>query len=474
LVELGRLALTRIIILEMLRDARFWLVLGLALIIRLVPWCFGLTHQERYLWGEEGTDTYQYHYIATNLVKHRAYSTWPMVSYIVCPNPYDCNAEASLSDPDPDRTPGYPFFLALSYWPTHCSLPVAGLVQALLSVFTVALVFAIGKRLWGQRAGLLAGLVLACEPSSFLMASGLMAETLFAFLLVLTLLFLLKWRERPSLLAGLLVGVFSAAATLTKPTSLYLFPLLLAGIALFHLVRRSWRPALSLGLALAVYLGGIGTWYLRNYIEFGIPELTSIRGYTLMRFHYAPTRGRIDGKDFLTMDSEIVREMGAILAEADSNPMLAARLMGKRATDYITNHPADYAVVYLKGLPRTLMPAINTSYILTGKWIYADIYVRMASEGFGAVREELKQLWLNCRMPLLLWIPQAILLLAIYLAFVLGLWRGRKNPLILLPLFYLAYLVFLPGPGSMARFRVAWAPFVAVVAGAALAGKRET
>ena len=54
---MARLALARIIILEMLRDARFWLVLGLALILRLVPWCFGLAHQERYLWGEEGTDT---------------------------------------------------------------------------------------------------------------------------------------------------------------------------------------------------------------------------------------------------------------------------------------------------------------------------------------------------------------------------------------------------------------------------------
>lgn len=457
----------------MFRDVRFWLVLALALVLRLVPWCFGLLHPERYLWGEEGTDTYQYHYIATNLVKHRAYSTWPMVSYIVCPNPYDCDAKPSLSDPDPDRTPGYPIFLALSYWPTNCSLPVAAFFQAILSVFTVALVFAIGKRLWGRVGGLMAGLVLACEPSSFFMVSGLMAETLFAFILVLTLLFLLKWHEKPSLLAGLLIGIFSSAATLTKPTALYLFPLLLASIAVFYLVRRAWKPALSMGLALAVYLGGVGLWYLRNYRLFGVPELTSIQGYTLMRFHYAPTRGRIEGRDFLTMDSEIVKEMGAILSEADSNPMLAARLMGKRAVDYILMHPVDYVVVYLKGLPRTFMPAINTSYILTGKWIYADVYVSLAGEGLVALGRELSDLWRNTRIPLLLWIPQAVLLLAIYLVFVLGLWRGRKNPLMFLALFYLAYLVLLPGPGSMARFRVAWAPFVAIVAGAALVGKRE-
>ncbi|MGB9590478.1 MAG: hypothetical protein ACPL68_06280, partial [Candidatus Hydrothermia bacterium] len=167
----------------MLRDFRFWLVIIVALGLRLVPWFFGLPHPERYLWGEEGTDTYQYHYIATNLAQHGAYSTWPMVSYIVCPNPYDCAETASLSDPDPDRTPVYPGFLAAIYWPTGCSKAAAALIQILLSVATVALVFLVGKRLWSQEGGFLAGLVLACEPSSFLMASGIMAETLFAFLI---------------------------------------------------------------------------------------------------------------------------------------------------------------------------------------------------------------------------------------------------------------------------------------------------
>jgi 4-amino-4-deoxy-L-arabinose transferase-like glycosyltransferase len=451
----------------MLRDARFWLVILLAILLRLVPWFFGLAHPERYLWGSEGTDTYQYHYIATNLVKHGAYSTWPMVSYIICPNPYDCGVEASLDSPDPDRTPGYPLFLSLVYWPTNCSLPAAGLLQALLSALTVALVFAVGERMGGRRAGVLAGLLLACEPSSFLMASGLMAETLFAFLLVLSFFLLLRWRERPSLLAGAILGAVSALATLTKPTSLYLFPLLFLLLAILSLIRKAWRPALSLSLALLLYVGGVGIWYIRNYIEFGVPELTSIQGYTLMRFHYAPTRARIEGKGFLAMDSVVVREMGEILAEADSNPMLAARLMAKRSSDYILRHPADYAIVYLKGIPRTFMPAINTSYIITGKWVYADIYVRLATEGFGALREELSELWRSARAPLLLWIPQAVILLLIYIFFALGAWRGRKNPIVILALLYLAYLILLPGPGSVARFRVAWAPFVAIVAGAA-------
>ncbi len=456
----------------MLRDARFWFVIGLALILRLIPWSFGLAHPNRYLWGEEGTDTYQYHYLATNLAQHRAYSTWPMASYIICPNPYEQEAEASLSDPDPDRTPVYPGFLAALYWLSGCSRAAAMLFQVLISVATVAIAFATGRMLWGQNGGLLSSLALACEPSSFLMASGIMAETLFALLIALSLLLLLVWQRKPSFLLGLLIGAVSALATLTKPTSLYLFPLLLLGIAVFYLIRRSWKPCLNMLMALAVYTGGIGLWCLRNYIEFGVPELTSIQGYTLMRFHYAPTRGRIEGKDFLTMDAEVVKEMGAILVEADSNPMLAARLMSKKATDYILKHPADYAIVYLRGLPRTLMPAINTSYIVTGKWLYADIYISLAQEGFAGLRRELSDLWRNARAPFILWIPQAILLLAIYLAFAIGLWRGRRNPLVLLPILYLAYLFLIPGPGSMARFRVAWAPFVAVVAGAALAVKK--
>ncbi|MEO0157262.1 MAG: glycosyltransferase family 39 protein [candidate division WOR-3 bacterium] len=444
-----------------------WLTLGLALCLRLIPWSFGIGHPERYLWGGEGTDTYQYHYIATNLVKHRAFSTWPMASYVICPNPHNCGAETSVSDPDPDRTPGYPLFLALFYWPTGCSTTAATLFQVILSTLTVALVFCIGKRLWGQKGGLLAALALACEPSSFLMASGVMAETLFAFILVLSLLLLFVWWDKPHPLFALLLGVSSASATLTKPTSLYLFPLLFLGLCLFYIVRRAWKRTLSAGLALIIYLGGIGLWYLRNYLEFRVPELTSIQGYTLMRFHYAAVRARIEGKDFLTMDSEIVREMGAILAEADSNPMLAARLMAERSTDYILQHPVDYFLVYLKGLPRGLMPAINTSYILTGRWIHSDLYIRLAGQGFSGFMDELSELWRREKATLLLWIPQAAILLGIYLLFVLGAWRGRRNPMVIFPMLYLAYLVLLPGPGSMARFRVAWAPFAVLVAGAA-------
>jgi len=59
------------------------------------------------------------------------------------------------------QAPLYPYFLGLCFWLSRGSLLFARLVQAGLGVITVFIVFLLGRRMFGEREGLLSALILA-------------------------------------------------------------------------------------------------------------------------------------------------------------------------------------------------------------------------------------------------------------------------------------------------------------------------
>ena len=70
--------------------------------------------------------------------------------------------------PEIKRTPGYPAFIAsvyLIFGENH--LPVI-VIQILLSIGTIILTYILARTLWNQAAALIAALLLALDPVSFL------------------------------------------------------------------------------------------------------------------------------------------------------------------------------------------------------------------------------------------------------------------------------------------------------------------
>jgi len=111
--------------------------------------------------------------------------------------------------------PGYPFILAAVYklYPhwllADHSLRAALLLNALLGTATVLLVYAIGARVFGRRAGLVAAAMVALFPSLVFFAGVTLSETAFTFLLMLAVWLTIEaeGRDRRLLLvAGLVVG----------------------------------------------------------------------------------------------------------------------------------------------------------------------------------------------------------------------------------------------------------------------------
>lgn len=154
------------------------------------------------------------------------------------------------------RLPGYPLFLTggMILFGTDNFIPPILMLQSGLAAMIVLLTVALAQR-WGPVAGLSAGIFLLISAALYYLASLLMTEIFFTFLLMIFIwMFLHARRTMPLLLTGMLLG----ALLETRGTLLFVIPLL------FFVVRRKRDFA----WLLAGMLFPIGLWTYRNYTVF--------------------------------------------------------------------------------------------------------------------------------------------------------------------------------------------------------------
>ena len=151
----------------------------------------------------------------------------------------------------PTHGPVYPYFLALLLHLSGGSLEAVRAAQAVLGGLTAVLVALLGARLFGRRAGLAAGLLLALYGPVALVDVALWEEVLILFLSVAALLLLVARRTAGAAgAAGVLLGLASAA----RPTGILFVAAAVLGILAVERGPRKLLPsaALVLGAALVV------------------------------------------------------------------------------------------------------------------------------------------------------------------------------------------------------------------------------
>ncbi|MCH7697366.1 MAG: glycosyltransferase family 39 protein [Chloroflexi bacterium] len=194
---------------------------------------------------------------------------------------------------------GYPAALgAVFALVTHTPIPdnlvlTMGFFQLFLGVATVAMVYEVGRRLFGPQVGLVAGLLLAVFPNLIFHTAAFLTETLFMFLVMAALLVLLweDWRERPPGLPRLMsFGLLLGASVLVRPISLLFLPLL---PVVWLVARVGWQRALlDTGVVLIVTVAVIAPWSVRNFIRMDSPVIISTNlGDNLCIGHHAGAPG---------------------------------------------------------------------------------------------------------------------------------------------------------------------------------------
>ena len=168
---------------------------------------------------------------------------------------------AGYSSPDGTptayRPPGYPFFLAGLFTLSATPLFIK-LVQCLIGCGSCFLIFLIGKKIFSEKVGLIAMTVWSLFPTSIMMTSELLSETVFTFLFLLLLCYTV-YRDTA---APFIVGVLSGLLILLKPQVVLLF----LGVLLYNVLRRNRLWIRSVPLIAAGIIVITVPWTIRNVV----------------------------------------------------------------------------------------------------------------------------------------------------------------------------------------------------------------
>lgn len=273
---------------------------------------------------------------------------------------YDDTAREGGVDPF-GRAPGYPAFLALVGAGREVTphVPVAAQVaQSLAGGLGVWLVFVLGRRLAGDRAGLAAALGAACYPPLVWIAAYAFSEAIFWPLGLFTVWLFDRAhaassprdRVRLALITGLCAGV----AVLIRPSMLFF--LLLAGP--WWLWRRGVVPVAALALGSLLV---IGPWTARNYAAHGRFVLVASEGgvtFWTGNHPLATGDGDMAANPAIKLDSQALRARHPHLSEEEMEPIYY-----REAFAWMRAHPGDWLRLQARKVFYLIVP-IGPSYTL--------------------------------------------------------------------------------------------------------------
>lgn len=173
------------------------------------------------------------------------------------------------------RPAGYPLLLAAGYFLVGSSFRVGQMLNVVLGTVTVFATYELVRRVFSERAGRLAGVLVALAPSLILYTAVLASENmatpfgLISILLVYQAFAKNQWRYL------LPAGVFIGLAALARPGFLY-YPAVVFFYAIFS--RSSLTRTVKFTAVFSLFLLlAIAPWTIRNYLVFGelIPIATN-------------------------------------------------------------------------------------------------------------------------------------------------------------------------------------------------------
>ncbi len=160
-------------------------------------------------------------------------------------------------------------------------------LASLAGILLVVVAGFLGRKLAGDRAGLLAAAAVALCPNLWIIDGTLWPEALYTAFVGLALLAAYRWRDDPSLPRAAWVGAAVGAAILTRGEALFLLPLLCLPLAWTG--RRDATRWLLHGVVMgAVALGVLAPWAIRNLAVFDRPVPVSTNSEEVLYYANCP------------------------------------------------------------------------------------------------------------------------------------------------------------------------------------------
>jgi len=223
--------------------------------------------------------------------------------------------------------PGMSFLLAGWYGITEPT-PFAGKwLNGLVGAATVLLVYAIGRRTVGERAGKWAAVLAAVMPTLVFYSATLGYELILGFIFLATVYLglLIRDTKGSGVLPCVLLGLVLGFGSLIKPICL---PLPMVLIVWWWLLGLRGRALVYGAVVLAVMACVVAPWTLRNYRELGEFVLVSTNGGVVL---YSANNPYTDG-----------RESAVQLPPGEHDEISRDRLRRKAAQEWIKANPTRF------------------------------------------------------------------------------------------------------------------------------------
>ena len=163
------------------------------------------------------------------------------------------------------RAPFYPYLLSIIFWFAPSNLLAVYIMQLVMSICSVALIYSVGKRIYCERAGLIAaGFSLLYSPLTFF-ETKILPTTTGIFLGLLSIYLLTRAEQEKKWYYWMGGAATLGVAALCRPNYLLMIPLLIFGILVVHR-RRLRETVIPILILILVPSVTIGTVTLRNYV----------------------------------------------------------------------------------------------------------------------------------------------------------------------------------------------------------------
>lgn len=179
--------------------------------------------------------------------------------------------------PSAVRTPVYPLFLAIFYF-LRLPMPwIILLAQNIVASIAAVFLFRIGRMIFSQRVGIMAGVIYAIEPYMLMTANLATTETLFNAIIIASIYSFVHWWQCRASRNVVYTALFFGLATLTRPVALYgpaVFLSLMAVVAVCE--KRYRRTIMQIALFLIVFVMSLSPWLIRQYTHYHRWKITNI------------------------------------------------------------------------------------------------------------------------------------------------------------------------------------------------------
>ncbi|MFZ4589887.1 MAG: hypothetical protein ACOYN6_02745 [Ignavibacteria bacterium] len=388
-----------------------------ALLVRLIffwnakPWDY-----DSYNSNYNNSDQKSYYTVASNLYSNQAYSLSNSAPY----------------KPDNFITPGYPLFLLsiflISGGPGFITPVIISLVlSAITSVFISYLVLIFLQKNNFESANkysIVGGLLYSLDPVSSFYSVTLMTENIFLLCFVVFLIALVKIVMNPNVLKNYFYLSFvSGILLLTRPSFLPTFGITVLLLFVLFLCNKKIALVRNILMYILLVFFLVFPWLLRNKIEFGRYELSSVGAYSIYISHVFLVESEKTGITFDEFEKKL-EDLGK--GKKGSMTFEDMDYYSTKVKECFVENPKLFVSVYLKTVLFSIISPSTQLYTKAFglKQTKININSEFSKKGFFVV---LKDYIENSSILIILWLYSSLFLFSIYSLSIYLIFKMRKR-----------------------------------------------